>query len=626
MSLLGNAVAKAYTAAGAVAAGIGGHYDNGVLKVYISALGIGNMAVVQNLQQHIEHIGVGLLYLVEEHHAIGLAADLLGELAGLIVANIAGRRTDDAAYGVLLHKLGHIQTHQTLGRVEEIIGKALYQLGLANAGAAHKDEGNGLALCGKSDAVALDGAANGIHSLVLTHDMLLQSAVKLTQAHELIGADGACGNLSPQLYNSCQIIGGEHGLAHGLQLYLLITELHIAAADLGQTLEMLAIGIGQQHFPLLIQICALLQHLAQTLKGLVLEINIGAGLVDKVYGLVGQEAVGDIALGELNSQSAHLGRDFNAVEVLVVMGNALQDPGGVLKGGLSHGNGLEAALQCGILLYMLAVFGKGGGADDLNFAAGEGGLQNIGGIHAALGIACAHDIMHLVDNEDNIALLADILNKALHAALELAAELGSRYQSGEIQKKNFLIPQLVGHLVLGYQLGQTLGDGGFANTGLAYEAGVILLAAVEYLDNALQLLIAAYHLIQLTLTGALAEVDAVGIQGLALFALLLAALGGRGHAAALAAGGIFAAAHQSAQEGEGGGFAIVIFAVGLILGDYGQAAHGLKGLAHTAGEIFQLLIGEAKVLDQILHGLYLQFTGAADAQTLGDILAVFQFG
>jgi hypothetical protein len=40
---------------------------------------------------------VGLLDLVEQHDRVGAAADLLGELAALLVADIAGGRADQAA-------------------------------------------------------------------------------------------------------------------------------------------------------------------------------------------------------------------------------------------------------------------------------------------------------------------------------------------------------------------------------------------------------------------------------------------------------------------------------------------------------------------------------------------------
>ena len=49
-------------------------------------MGVGDMAVVQDLEEDIEHIGVGLLDLVKEDHRVGLAADLLGQLPRLVIS------------------------------------------------------------------------------------------------------------------------------------------------------------------------------------------------------------------------------------------------------------------------------------------------------------------------------------------------------------------------------------------------------------------------------------------------------------------------------------------------------------------------------------------------------------
>jgi hypothetical protein len=45
---------------------------DGVLEVDRAALAVGEAAVVEHLQQHVEHVGVGLLDLVEQHDAYGL--------------------------------------------------------------------------------------------------------------------------------------------------------------------------------------------------------------------------------------------------------------------------------------------------------------------------------------------------------------------------------------------------------------------------------------------------------------------------------------------------------------------------------------------------------------------------
>jgi len=311
------------------------------------------------------------------------------------------------------------------------------------------------------------------------------------------------------------------------------------------------------------------------------------------------------------------------------VGDALEYLDGVVDARLGHGDGLEAALERGVLLYVLAVFGEGGRAYDLDFAAGEGGLEYIGGVHAALGVARADDVVHLVDDEDNVAGLAYLLDEPLHAALELAAELRTGHESGEVEQVHFLVAQLIGHVAAGYALGKALCDGGLADAGLADEAGVVLLAAVEDLYDALKLLLAAYHGVELAGAGALGEVYAVVVEELALAAArrgalrrgagllsrILAALRGQVGVWFLALGLAAHLAHEPVEEGEGGRLALVI-AVGVRILDIHQAVGAAEGLHHLVGEAVQLIVGEAHLVYHVVHGLDVQLTGALQAQPL----------
>ena len=79
-----------------VTAQIRGQDDDRVLEVHGTALAVGDAAIVQHLQQDVEHIGVGLFHLIEQHHAVGFAADSLGQLAALLITHVSRRRTDQA--------------------------------------------------------------------------------------------------------------------------------------------------------------------------------------------------------------------------------------------------------------------------------------------------------------------------------------------------------------------------------------------------------------------------------------------------------------------------------------------------------------------------------------------------
>ena len=115
---------------------IGGHDQNRVLEVHGTALTIGQTAIVEHLQQHVEYFRIGFLHLIEQHHRVWAAAYGLGELAALLVADVARRGADQARHGGLFHVFAHVDAHHGLLVVEQEVRERLGQFGLAHAGGA----------------------------------------------------------------------------------------------------------------------------------------------------------------------------------------------------------------------------------------------------------------------------------------------------------------------------------------------------------------------------------------------------------------------------------------------------------------------------------------------------------
>ena len=116
-----------------------------------------------------------------------------------------------------------------------------------------------------------------------------------------------------------------------------------------------------------------------------LDAQARAGLVDEVDGLVGQVAVGDVAVGQVGRGDERLVGDGDPVVRLVAVAQALEDLDGVGHRGLLDLDRLEAALEGGVLLEVLAVLVERGGADGLQLAAGEHRLEDRRGVDGALG-------------------------------------------------------------------------------------------------------------------------------------------------------------------------------------------------------------------------------------------------
>ena len=154
------------------------------------------------------------------------------------------------------------------------------------------------------------------------------------------------------------------------------------------------------------RICIRRRSISSSSSGFDLDRHAQArgGLVHQVDGLVGQEAVGDVAVGERRSGDDRGVRNADAVVDFVFLLEAAQDRDRVLDRGLVDEHRLEAAGEGGVLLDILAILVERGGADAVKLAAGQRRLQHVGRIHRAFGLAGADERVHLVDEQDDLAL------------------------------------------------------------------------------------------------------------------------------------------------------------------------------------------------------------------------------
>ena len=128
------------------------------------------------------------------------------------------------------------------------------------------------------------------------------------------------------------------------------------------------------------------------------------GLVDQVDGLVRQEPGGDVAVGQRGRGHQRGVGDAHTVVHLVAVFQTAQDADGVLHRRLTDEDLLEAPLQRGVFLDVLAVLVECGGADQAQFAAGQHRLDHVAGVHRRLaGRAGPDDGVQLVDEGDDLS-------------------------------------------------------------------------------------------------------------------------------------------------------------------------------------------------------------------------------
>ena len=127
---------------------------------------------------------------------------------------------------------------------------------------------------------------------------------------------------------------------------------------------------------------------------------------------------------------------------LVLLLEAAQDRDRVLDARLAHVHRLEAPLERGVLLDVLAVLVERRRADGVQLAARERGLEHVARVHRALGGAGAHDRVQLVDEQDDAALgLLDLAQHRLQAVLELAAVLRAGDHRRQVERDDVLVAQ-----------------------------------------------------------------------------------------------------------------------------------------------------------------------------------------
>jgi hypothetical protein len=196
-----------------------GHDDDRVLEVDRAPLGVGETTVLEDLQQRVEDVGVGLLDLVEQHHRERLATHGLGELATLVVADVSGRGTDEATHRVLLHVLGHVELDEGVLVAEQELGQRLGGLGLAHPRGAEEDERAGRALGSLRPArvrrIALDTATDGV---VLADDPLVQLVLHVDETGRLLLGEAMHGDAGPlgEHLGDLLFVDDPAGLATGL--------------------------------------------------------------------------------------------------------------------------------------------------------------------------------------------------------------------------------------------------------------------------------------------------------------------------------------------------------------------------------------------------------------------------
>src|SRR5262249_15057869 len=204
--------------------------------------------------------------------------------------------------------------------------------------------------------------------------------------------------------------------------------------------------------------------------------------------------------------------DADAVVVLIAVAQTFQDQHRLILRRRIDDDLLESPGEGRVLLNVLPVLIEGRGADALNLAAGQGGLQHVAGVDGPFRSAGADQGVQLVDEQDRVLGPADLVHDRLDAFLKLAAILGAGDHHGQVKHDDAPVAQQLRDAAVDNGLSESLDDGRLADAGLAEQHRVVLLTAAQDLDDPFNLILPADDRVELALASELGQVAAEAVQ------------------------------------------------------------------------------------------------------------------
>src|SRR5450830_3763 len=437
----------------AFCAGIRGHHDDDITEVSLAAVVVSQRAMIHHLQQDIENIRMRLFDFIEQQHRVRLLGDRFGQQTTLIETDVARRRTDQTADRMTLHVFGHVETNQLDAHDE---GQLLRHFGLAHAGRTGEQEGaDRLVGFAQAGTRHLDGRCQCFNRRVLTEHDVLEITINCLQLGAVVLIDGLRRN----------------------------------AGDLGD--DLFDLGLADS---------LLLLRLRQ-------DALRCAGFIDYVDSLIRQVTVVDEASCQLGRGSQRRSGILHAMVLFELGLQTTQNLNGLLDSRLVDVDLLEATRQSVVFFKDAAEFGVSGRTDALQLTAGQCRLQQIRCIQRATRSRTGADYgVDFVDKENAVRAVLQLLEDGFQALLKIAAILGAGQQSAHVERIHDGVLEDLRHIALRDAPCRAFGDGSLADAGFADQQWVVLAAAAESLDHALDFGIAADQRIDLSFCGSLVQI------------------------------------------------------------------------------------------------------------------------
>mmetsp|Transcript_3247 Transcript_3247/g.10849 ORF Transcript_3247/g.10849 Transcript_3247/m.10849 type:complete len:579 (+) Transcript_3247:544-2280(+) len=356
------------------------HHEHRVREVYGPSFAVREAAVLEDLQEDVEHVRVRFFNLVQKHERVRVPSHRLRELPALLVPDVPGRRPDEPGHREGFHVLAHVDPHHRLLRAVVRRRDRFRELRLPHArGSGENHRRHGAAAVREAAPRASHRPRDRLHRLGLPDDPLRERALDVQERLALV--------LAELLHRDARPLSDDVG--------------DVGRVDDDVSHPAARRGRGRS------------------------ELNHRASFVDDVDRLVRQEAVGDVPRGETHRRRERVVVVRHAVVRLVRLLQAVENLERSRGRRLADPHRLKPSLQRRVLLDVLPVLLYRRRADALQLPARERGLHQVPRVHAAVlpGTARAHEHVQLVDEQDDIRRRLHLLDDVLQALLELAAVL-----------------------------------------------------------------------------------------------------------------------------------------------------------------------------------------------------------
>ena len=148
----------------------------------------------------------------------------------------------------------------------------------------------------------------------------------------------------------------------------------------------------------------------------------------------------------------------------------------------------------------------------LNFASGQGRLQNVRCIKTALGRSGPDDRMNLIDKQQHISGFVQFIHDVFQSFLKLTPVLGSGNHAADVQAQHPFPQQQFRHVALHDPLGKAFRHCALSDARLADQDRIVFSPADQNLDNPHDLRFPSDHRVQFVLLCRSGQVTAEAIQ------------------------------------------------------------------------------------------------------------------